>query len=323
MSSVSIPASNLLSYGTGAQTNRGPQSTPGVALASAGNQSIGTSDDEWKPVFSATGPNAALVGFRSAISGQFVPVGRALAGITRAQYEQRQRQAADPIGNESGNRTPRPSRGGGGGAGGGGGGGGGNLAIGAPGGNNPSGQPPKFSGPAQERLTQLDQLLAGTAGLTQLNGVLRPDVQGSLVAGLDLDAFTPELVARLSPTAAINFLVWRDGEVVRYIDALFIADLENANIQNRMNATTALSYAAIGIPVGRAGTGTDGVPATWLIKERGVWAIGVEGDMEIVTSEKTGAPGNLTPADLLARDWVLGATPTATISPLPDFTVRN
>ena len=322
MSSVSIPASNLLSYGTGAQTNRGPQSTPGVALASAGNQSLGTSDDEWKPVFSAAGPNAALVGFRSAISGQFVPVGRALAGITRAQYEQRQRQEADPIGNERGNRTPRPSRGGGGGAGGGG-GGGGNLAIGAPGGNNASGQAPKFSGTAEARLEQLDQLLAGNAGLTQLNGVIRTDVQGALVAGLDLDAFTPELVARLSPTAAVNFLVWRDGEVVRYIDALFIADLENANIQNRMNATTALSYAALGIPVGRAGTGTDGVPATWLIKERGVWAIGVEGDMDIVTSEKTGAPGNLTPADLLARDWVLGATPTATISPLPDFTVRN
>lgn len=170
---------------------------------------------------------------------------------------------------------------------------------------------------------QLDRLLAANNDLTQLNGVIRPDVQGALVSGLDLDAFTPELVARLSPTAAINFLVWRDGEVVRYIDALFIADLEKANIQNRMNATTALSYAALGIPVGRAGTGTDGVPATWLIKERGVWAIGVEGDMEIVTSEKTGAPGNLTPADLLARDWVLGATPTATISPLPDFTVRN
>ena len=316
MSSVSIPASSLLSYGTGAHTNRE------VGTRASPQQVTGTASDEWKPIFSGAGPNAPLVGFRSSVSGQAIPLGRGIAGITRAQYEQQQRQEADPIGNTKGDRKPRPSRGRASPSSGGVGGMGG-LALGAPGGNNGVGQPPEFSGSATDRLVRLDQLLADNDALTAPNGSLRLDVQGALVAGLDLDEFTPELVARLSPTAAINFLVWRDAEVVRYIDALFLVDLENAKIKDKMNATTALSYAANGIPVGRAGTAPDGVPTTWLIKESGAWAIGVEGDMEIVTSERTGSPGNLTPADLLARDWVLGATPAKTISPLPDFTVRN
>jgi hypothetical protein len=219
-------------------------------------------------------------------------------------------------------RKPRPVRGGGGGAPSAG-GAGGFPGVPQPGGTA-SAKPPVFTGSAGERIGQLQTLLAVDGnGLTGPDGFLRPEVQGALIAGLGLDDFTPELVAYLDPTYSVNFLTWDTGGVIAYIDALLIASLSTYLASIAMNGPTALTYAARGIPVGRTGTGTDGVPTEWLIKERGVWWIGTEGTMEIVTSENNGAPGNLTIEDLTARDWILGTQPDFELPEVDDLILRN
>lgn len=322
---VSIPVSSLLSYGTGAQTN----TVPGTELPSAGtgaqtNTPV-ASTGRWigigKPIF-AVKPNGGAVhlypGLRNSLTGAVIVNQDYLYYLEFGKLPPRfgegteDTQPAKPS-------KPRPTRGGSrapssGGSGG---------FPGVPG-TVFSAKPPVYTGSVPERLEQLQEDLAEEGnGLTGPDGILRPDVQGALIAGLDLDEFTPELVAYLDPTYSVNFLVWNSGNGIVYIDALLIASLSNHLAASAMNGPTALTYAARGIPVGRTGTGDDGVPTEWLVKERGVWWIGVEGAMAIVTSERGSTPGNLTVADLTARDWVLGIQPGFELPELPDLILKN
>lgn len=218
-------------------------------------------------------------------------------------------------------RSPRPVRGAGrqpssGGSG-------GFPGVPQPGGTA-SAKVPVFAGSAADRVAQIERLLAVPGnGLTGPDGILRPDVQGALIAGLGLGEFSAEILAYLDSTYSVNFLTWDTGTSIAYIDALLIANLSTYLATIAMNGPTALTYAARGIPVGRTGTGDDGVPTEWLIKERGVWWIGTEGAMEIVTSERNGSPGNLTVADLTARDWVLGTQPDFELPEVDDLILKN
>lgn len=324
---VSIPVSSLLSYGTGAQANT-PTGTPSTGTGAQTNTPVGSSG-RWigigKPLLVIKPGGGGLhlyPGLRNTVTGQV---------ITNTDYLYYAEFGKLPPSYGEGTkatqpkpRKPRPTRGGSrapssGGSG-------GFPGVPLPGGTGGGGsaKPPVFTGGAVERPGQIEALLAVEGnGLTGPDGLLRPDVQAALIAGLGLDDFTPDLVAYLDPAYTVNFLTWDTGGKIAYIDALLIASLSTYLAATAMNGPTALSYAARGIPVGRTGTGDDGVPTEWLIKERGVWWIGTEGAMEIVTSERAGTPGNVTVADLTARDWVLGTQPDFELPEIADLILRN
>lgn len=320
---VSIPASSLLSYGTGAQTNA-PVGTPSVGTGAQTNTPVGSSGTLiglGKPLF-VTKPGGGAVHLyltlKNTLTGAitvnrdylyYLEFGKLPPSYGTAPAPRPPRTA-----------KPRPTRAGRSAGGGGGGGG----FVGVPVTGTLTARPPVFSGEAATRIGQLNGLLPlANNGLTNPNGTLTSSTQAALIKGLQLDDFTPELVAYLDPASSVNFLIWDTGETIAYIDAELVIDAATYLSADAMNAPTALAYAALGIPVGRRGSGTDGIPTEWLVKEKGIWWIGVEGAMEIVTSERTGAPGNLTADDLRARDWVLGRDPDKTIEEIEDLTVRN
>lgn len=319
---VSIPVSSLLSYGTGAQTNT-PVGTPSVGTGAQTNTPVGSSG-RWigigKPLFVVKPGGGGLhlyPGLRNTLTNAVI--------VNQDYLYYLEFGKLPPSYGEGTTATqpkptkPRPTRGGSrapssGGSGG---------LPGVPGTVFTS-KPPVFTGTVPERLEQLEDLLAEEGnGLTGADGILRPDVQGALIAGLNLDDFTRDLIAYLDPSYSVNFLIWDTGATKAYIEALLIASLSTYLASAAMNGPTALTYAARGIPVGRAGTGDDGIPTEWLVKERGVWWIGTEGTMAIVTSERNGTPGNLTVADLTARDWVLGVQPGFELPELPDLILKN
>lgn len=81
-----------------------------------------------------------------------------------------------------------------------------------------------------------------------------------------------------------------------------------------MNFPTALQYLRRGAPVARSSwAGGDGKPARWWTYHAGIlW----------VNEATRRAPiglGDVTEADLLARDWVLPPSATADLPELPDF----
>lgn len=322
---VSIPVSSLLSYGTGAQTDT-PVGTPATGTGAQSNTPAGSSG-RWigigKPLFVVKPGGGGLhlyPGLRNTLTNQVITNQDYLYylefGKLPPSYGE-ETKATQPK-----PRKPRPVRGGGGGAPSSG-GSGGFPGVPQPGGTATA-KPPVFTGAAAERIEQLEALLAVEGnGLTGADGLLRPDVQGALIGGLGLDDFTPEIVAYLDPAYSVNFLTWDTGAKIAYIEALLIASLSTYLASITMNGPTALTYAARGIPVGRTGTGDDGVPTKWLIKERGVWWIGTEGAMEIVTSENNGTPGNLTITDLTARDWILGTQPEFELPEVADLILRN
>jgi hypothetical protein len=332
---VSIPVSSILSAGTGAQTNTptgapstGTVGTPSTGTGAQTNTTVGSSG-RWigigKPLFVIKPGGGGLhlyPGLRNTLSNQT---------ITNPDYlyynefgKLPPRYGEGTTATQPKPSKPRPTRGRSKSvSGGGGGGGGGFIGVPQPGGTGGA-KPPVFTGPAVERVGKLEGLLADDGnGLTGPDGILRPDVQAALIAGLGLDDFDAAIVAYLDPSYTVNFLTWDTGGKIAYIDALLIASLSTYLASNAMNGPTALSYAARGIPVGRTGTGDDGVPTKWLIKERGIWWVGTEGEMAIVTSERGSTPGNVTVADLTARDWVLGIQPDFELPEIDDLILRN
>lgn len=321
-SNVSIPVSSLLSYGTGAQSNT-PAGTPSTGTGAQANTPVGSSGT-WiglgKPLFVVKPGGGAFhlyPGLRNTLTNQVITNQDYLYYLEFGKLPPSYGTAPAPKPPKP--SKPRPVRGG---VNGGGGGGGGFPGVPQPGAI--SAKPPTFTGPAPDRIEQLNTLILSPANqLVGPDGILRPDVQGALIAGLGLDDFTAELVAYLDPAYSVNFLVWDTGGAIAYIDALLIASLSTYLASNTMNGPTALTYATLGIPVGRTGTGDDGVPTEWLVKEKGVWWIGTEGSMAIVTSENNGAPGNLTITDLTARDWILGTQPEFELPEVDDLILRN
>lgn len=297
---VTISVSSVLSMGTGAQTNRGVGSTPGVTVE-------GTPEDGSVPLFSGPGPQAILVAFRYP-TGDVIPVGRDSRQITRAQYEQRQRQRQNPIGNNRGDRKPRPTRGGSSGGSSSGGGGG------FPG--------VTFSGSGSDRAGQMRVILVNPPrGFLNGDGTLSTAAQQALVAGLDAADFTAEIVALLDPENFLNFLVYDDGlGTISYIDARLETPLSLALLayEPTMNFLTAYEHLLLGSPIGRVAWGENGVPEKWLVRKDGYVYIGTEGAWQIVTSERGEDEANLAVADLLAGDWVVSGA-SATVDTQPDL----
>jgi len=324
---VSIPVSSLLSYGTGAQTNT-PTAAPATGTGAQTNTPVGSSG-RWigigKPLFVVKPGGGALhlyPGLRNTLTNQVITNPDYLYylefGKLPPSYGEgtkaTQPKPAKPRPTRAGSRAPSS------------GGSGGFPGVPMPGGpgGTPASKTPVFTGTAVERVGRIEGLLADDGnGLTGPDGLLRPDVQAALIAGLGLDDFDAAIVAYLDPSYTVNFLTWDTGGKIAYIDALLIASLSTYLASNAMNGPTALSYAARGIPVGRTGTGDDGVPTKWLIKERGIWWVGTEGEMAIVTSERGSTPGNVTVADLTARDWVLGIQPDFELPEIDDLILRN
>lgn len=299
---ITVPSSSVLSMGTGAQTNQ--------TVAAATGPSTGVAENGWAPVFSVAGPNGLLVGFRNQASGFFTPLGRGARQLTRAQYEQQQRQQNSPIGNPRGDRKPRPVRGG---AGGGGGGGGGGV---------PSFPGVAFTGAGGTRVDQLRGVLANPpAGFQRPDGTLSEQAQASLVEGLDASDFTAEVLAYLDNGTSINFLIYDDGQgTILYVDARLETPQSLALLSYRtaMNYPTAAQLLDLGYAISRLAWFESGVATKMLMIRGDVIQIGSEGSWEIVTSERGDTDPNVTAADLLATDWVgIGAAPE--VGPVADL----
>jgi len=316
MAVITIPVSNLLVV-----KDQQGQSAGLVRVApSVATPAIGSLVSAWEGIgfvtkTDARGDYRVATAFRNRNTGQVVPNPL----LTRPVLQDVDEAFPDRFKPKP---KPRPSRAGGRNSGGGGGGGGGNIAGGG-------GAPPVFAGSPPARIEQLQSMIAagGTPDgtpVTTPGGSLTDDAQAALIEGLDLDEYTPALVAWLAPTQSVEFLVYDagPGSRIAYIEGrMLTADsLHDLNSSYPpMNFPTAYRYALAGRPIARQSWAEefDLDPPRWITYERGAWFENLPNVRRLM---QVGDEPSLTESDYLAQDWRLptGAA-TGGVAPQPDF----
>lgn len=277
MASITVPASSVLSLGTGAHSNTPVGTTGGGAPVET---DLGSG---FRRVYTGPGPTATMVGVRDTVTGAFVPASQPLR--SREWWERQDRIDAERDKQKPAKPRPtRPSRPAGGTGGG-----------------------ATFTGAAPDRVAHLMQMQAHGANVARPNGTLTPETQAALVQGLDAEEFTPALVALIDPTYSINFLVYDDGKGrVTYIDAQLEtpASLAAANHAPTMDFESAYFETEAGKIIARKAWVDESGAITKMLKrtDQG-WFVGTEGAWVIVTSARGEDPGNLSIGDLEAVDW--------------------
>lgn len=181
-------------------------------------------------------------------------------------------------------------------------------AGGAKGANGGGGAPIQFAGGAPQRIEQLNTGLMIGMPLTQPSGELTVETQAALVAGLDLDEFTPALIAYLDPANSVNFLIYEDGLGGRYYIDAQLETPASLSAANSARITMDFEAAYFEIEAGKiiarqAWVDESGAITKMLKRTEQGWFVGTEGAWVIVTSARGEDPGNLAIGDLEAVDW--------------------